>query len=81
MVPSDLPLVKSIVVAGAGFRNGSSILTAEEMSKPRPSELIGREPLLRDCSLKEQRKVKLASRQTVNFTRNQLQSKYFMSYF
>ncbi len=48
-----LLLVECIKVDTSGLRTGSSVLTGEEKSEqPRPSELIGTEPLLTECSLK-----------------------------
>jgi len=46
-------LVEPIKVDTTGLRTGSSVLVGEEKSEqPRPSELIGTEPLLRERWLK-----------------------------
>lgn len=51
--PHGSPVVELIRLVIIGLRIGSSMLTGEDkLEQPRPSELMGIDPLLSECSLK-----------------------------
>ena len=62
-----LPVVECMRLGMAGLRTGSSTLTGEEKSEQaRPSELMGTDPLLTECSLESKIQERSSAVQTQN---------------